>query len=70
MNRRLFSTAVSAAAALAVAGLTVTVAHSQTPAQPKGEVKIALISSKSGPLEAFSKQTITGFNLEIGRAHV
>ena len=68
MKRRLFSTAVSAAAALVVAGLTVTAAHSQTPAQPKGEVKIALISSKSGPLEAFSKQTITGFNLGLDYA--
>ena len=68
MKRRLFSTAVSAAAALVVAGLAVTAAHSQTPAQPKGEVKIALISSKSGPLEAFSKQTITGFNLGLDYA--
>ena len=72
MNRRLLSTAVSAAAALAIAGLTATAAHSQTPAQPKaqskGEVKIALISSKSGPLEAFSKQTITGFNLGLDYA--
>jgi branched-chain amino acid transport system substrate-binding protein len=64
MNRRLFSTAVSTAAALTLAGLTATAAQ----AQPKGEVKIALISSKSGPLEAFAKQTITGFNLGLDYA--
>ena len=34
----------------------------------QGEVKIALISSKSGPLEAFAKQTITGFNLGLDYA--
>ena len=64
MNRRLFSNAVNAAAALVVCGLTATAAQ----AQPKGEVKIALISSKSGPLEAFAKQTITGFNLGLDYA--
>lgn len=34
-------------------------------AQKTGDVKIALISSKSGPLEAFAKQTIVGFNLGL-----
>ncbi len=34
----------------------------------QGEVKIALISSKSGPLEAFAKQTIVGFNLGLDYA--
>jgi len=34
-------------------------------AQNKGEVKIALIASKSGPLEAYAKQTIVGFNLGL-----
>ncbi len=34
----------------------------------QGEIKIALISSKSGPLEAFSKQTIVGFNLGLDYA--
>ncbi len=34
-------------------------------AQNKGEVKIALIASKTGPLEAYAKQTITGFNLGL-----
>jgi len=37
-------------------------------AQNAGEVRIALISSKSGPLEAFAKQTITGFNLGLDYA--
>ncbi len=37
-------------------------------AQAQGEVKIALISSKSGPLEAFAKQTIIGFNLGLDYA--
>ena len=34
----------------------------------QGEVKIALISSKSGPLEAFAKQTIVGFNMGLNYA--
>ena len=29
------------------------------------EIKIALIASKTGPLEAYAKQTITGFNLGL-----
>ncbi|MBN8508245.1 MAG: substrate-binding domain-containing protein [Burkholderiales bacterium] len=37
-------------------------------AQNKGEVKIALIASKTGPLEAYAKQTITGFNLGLDYA--
>ncbi len=37
-------------------------------AQNKGEVKIALIASKSGPLEAYAKQTIVGFNLGLDYA--
>jgi branched-chain amino acid transport system substrate-binding protein len=34
-------------------------------AQNKGEVKIAVIASKTGPLEAYAKQTIVGFNLGL-----
>ncbi|OYU95856.1 MAG: ABC transporter permease, partial [Burkholderiales bacterium PBB5] len=60
--RRLFATHALAAAAalslLATAPLTAL-------AQAKGEVKIALIASKSGPLEAYAKQTIVGFNLGL-----
>ena len=37
-------------------------------AQNKGEVKIALIASKTGPLEAYAKQTIVGFNLGLDYA--
>ena len=37
-------------------------------AQGAGEVKIALISSKSGPLEAFAKQTIVGFTMGLNYA--
>ncbi len=34
-------------------------------AQAKGEVRIALIASKTGPLEAYAKQTIVGFNMGL-----
>jgi branched-chain amino acid transport system substrate-binding protein len=34
-------------------------------AQAKPDVKIALIASKTGPLEAYAKQTIVGFNLGL-----
>ncbi|WP_326542939.1 substrate-binding domain-containing protein [Pseudorhodoferax sp.] len=56
--RRTFSLTV--AAALAAAALA-------TPAlaQNKGDVKIAIIASKTGPLEAYAKQTIVGFNLGL-----
>ena len=37
-------------------------------AQNKGDIKIALIASKTGPLEAYAKQTITGFNLGLDYA--
>ena len=37
-------------------------------AQAKGEVKIALIASKTGPLEAYAKQTITGFMMGLDYA--
>jgi branched-chain amino acid transport system substrate-binding protein len=31
----------------------------------KGDIKIAVIASKTGPLEAYAKQTITGFNMGL-----
>ncbi len=34
-------------------------------AQTKGDIRIALIASKTGPLEAYAKQTIVGFNLGL-----
>lgn len=52
------------AAASLVATLTA-LPFSAAFAQNKGEVKIALIASKSGPLEAYAKQTIVGFNLGL-----
>jgi branched-chain amino acid transport system substrate-binding protein len=60
MNRRPFSfallaTAVAAASAFAPAAF----------AQSKGDVKIALIASKTGALEAYAKQTIVGFNMGL-----
>ena len=57
--RRGFTLAGVAAAALAVC------APMSALAQGKGEVKIALIASKTGPLEAYAKQTIVGFNLGL-----
>ena len=37
-------------------------------AQSKGEIRIALIASKTGPLEAYAKQSITGFNMGLDYA--
>jgi len=55
MQRRLIPAAVAALALAATAAL----------AQPKGDVKIALIASKTGPLEAYAKQTIVGFMMGL-----
>jgi branched-chain amino acid transport system substrate-binding protein len=52
-----------AAAALATTMSALPIASAV--AQNQGEVKIALIASKTGPLEAYAKQTITGFNLGL-----
>jgi branched-chain amino acid transport system substrate-binding protein len=46
--------------AAAIAGLTLS-----TVAASAQDIKIALISSKTGPLEAYAKQTETGFNLGL-----
>ena len=51
---------ILALAALAVSALAAPAAMAQAK-----EVKIALIASKTGPLEAYAKQTITGFNLGL-----
>lgn len=59
MNRRHLLTTVSAAAALALAAATPAFA------QAGKDIKIALIASKTGPLEAYAKQTIVGFNLGL-----
>ncbi len=67
MKRRNIITLVCAAALTALAaGLIGPMALAQAPA--KGEVRIALIASKSGPLEAYAKQTIIGFNLGLDYA--
>ncbi|MDZ7592245.1 MAG: substrate-binding domain-containing protein [Rubrivivax sp.] len=60
MQRRLFQTAL-VASALSLAAFAAM-------AQGKGDVKIAIIASKTGPLEAYAKQTITGFQMGLDYA--
>jgi len=60
MQRRLFQTALVASA--------LTLAAFAAMAQGKGDVKIAIIASKTGPLEAYAKQTITGFQMGLDYA--
>ena len=55
---------VGAVAVLAAALIAPTVAF----AQGKGEIKIAHIYSKTGPLEAYGKQTATGFMMGLDYA--
>ena len=57
MKRRLFQTTLIASA-LSLAALAAM-------AQSKSEVKIAVIASKTGPLEAYAKQTIVGFHMGL-----
>src|SRR5688572_11684446 len=54
MNRRFLFALSLLAAAMPMAAF----------AQAK-DVKIALITGKTGPLEAYAKQTITGFNMGL-----
>ncbi len=61
-------TTISWLAAAALAATLSALPLSSAVAQNKGEVKIALIASKTGPLEAYAKQTITGFNLGLDYA--
>ena len=56
---------ISWLAAAALAATLTALPFSAALAQNKGEVKIALIASKTGPLEAYAKQTIVGFNLGL-----
>ena len=59
MNRRHLNTSLLAlAAAAALAPLPAW-------AQAGKEIKIALLAGKTGPLEAYAKQTITGFNMGL-----
>ncbi len=59
MKRRSITVLAAAAAALAA---------SPAAWAQKGEVRIALIASKTGPLEAYAKQTIVGFNMGLDYA--
>ena len=59
---------ISWLAAAALAATMTALPFSAAVAQNKGEVKIALIASKTGPLEAYAKQTIVGFNLGLDYA--
>ena len=57
------------AIALAAASLLTALAAAPTAFAQKGaDIKIALIASKSGPLEAYAKQTIVGFNMGLDYA--
>ncbi len=62
MKRTLFT-----AMALCAAALAAVVVPTASAADAK-EIKIALIASKTGPLEAYAKQTITGFQMGLDYA--
>ncbi|MBK9360168.1 MAG: substrate-binding domain-containing protein [Rubrivivax sp.] len=62
MKRRQLSIAAVAALAAGIA------ASPAALAQARPDVKIALIASKTGPLEAYAKQTIVGFNMGLDYA--
>ena len=51
-----------------VLGAAMSFTVSSAPAQGKGEIRIAHVYSKSGPLEAYGKQTQTGFMLGLDYA--
>lgn len=57
--------ALTLAAAAAVAAALPGVAQAQAKAAARPDVKIALIAGKTGPLEAYAKQTIIGFNMGL-----
>ena len=50
---------------LAMATMAAMAAAGSAYAQAGKEIKIALIASKTGPLEAYAKQTIVGFNMGL-----
>ncbi len=66
MKFRLLSGAL-ALACVSLVSLPVT-AWAQTKTDKKGEIKIALVYSKTGPLEAYGKQTATGFAMGLDYA--
>jgi branched-chain amino acid transport system substrate-binding protein len=57
--------ALTLAAAAAVTAALPGVAQAQAKAAARPDVKIALIAGKTGPLEAYAKQTIVGFNMGL-----
>ncbi len=59
-RRRPLLGALALAAGLAAGAVALPAA-----AQGKPDIKIALIASKTGPLEAYAKQTIVGFNMGL-----
>ena len=58
-RRHVLALAAAATATAAAVASTAVVAQSRPP------VKIAIIASKTGPLEAYAKQTIVGFNMGL-----
>ena len=65
MKTRLAALSSACIAALAAAAL---LAPLQAGAQNKGEIRIAHVYSKTGPLEAYGKQTQTGFMMGLDYA--
>ena len=59
-RRRVLKTAAASAALGTVAGLPLAAF-----AQGKRDLKVALLTGKTGALEAYAKQTITGFNMGL-----
>ena len=59
-RRRVLKTAAASAALGTIAGVPLAAF-----AQGKGDLKIALLTGKTGALEAYAKQTITGFNMGL-----
>jgi branched-chain amino acid transport system substrate-binding protein len=57
--------ALTLAAAAAVTAALPGVAQAQAKAAARPDVRIALIAGKTGPLEAYAKQTIIGFNMGL-----
>ena len=67
MKRRL--TPLALISALGLAGLVGLLGATPLAlAQAKPDIKIAIIASKTGPLEAYAKQTITGFQMGLDYA--
>ncbi|MEP6739013.1 MAG: ABC transporter substrate-binding protein, partial [Caldimonas sp.] len=54
--------------ALFAAAAALLLASVPAAAQSKGEIRVALIYSKTGPLEAYGKQTETGFMMGLDYA--